>query len=123
MKELAKWAAISREQHSIEMQWDDEAVNVVKDGYNLRFGARSIQHEVEKRIIGQMARIHEHGLIERGSTVHIKGDSNTGSISIEFDNSKVGALREWRSERESDAATLSQRGNDQEADSKQKWFW
>merc|ERR1712079_712697 len=49
VKELKKWDEISRKQHSIELEWDDDAVNVVKDGYNFRYGARSIQHELEKR--------------------------------------------------------------------------
>ncbi len=115
MKELKKWDSISREQHEIELLWDDEAVNVVKDGYNFRFGARSIQHEVEKRIINQIARVHEHGHIERGSTVQIKGDSINGTISIEVDNSKVDAV----------GAALSgtaQRDNVGDGDTK-KWFW
>merc|ERR1712228_212739 len=83
VKELNKWNKISMDKHNIEITWDEEAVDLLKDGYNFRYGARSIQHEVEKRIINQIARIHEHGKIERGSTVKIKGDSNVGTISIE----------------------------------------
>ena len=116
MKELKKWDAISRDQHEIELQWDDEAVNVVKDGYNFRYGARSIQHEVEKRIINQIARIHEHGHIQRGSTVQIKGDSNAGTISVEYDNSNVDAVnaRDQGQRAESDKVDGDTKGN---------WFW
>jgi len=33
--------------HSIQLTWDREALDVLADGYNVRYGARSIKHEVE----------------------------------------------------------------------------
>ena len=32
--------------HSIELSWEREALDVIADGYNVRYGARSIKHEV-----------------------------------------------------------------------------
>ena len=34
--------------HSIALSWDREALDVLADGYNVRYGARSIQHEVQR---------------------------------------------------------------------------
>lgn len=32
--------------HSIHLTWDREVLDVLADGYNVKYGARSIQHEV-----------------------------------------------------------------------------
>ena len=32
--------------HSICLTWDREVLDVLSDGYNVKYGARSIQHEV-----------------------------------------------------------------------------
>ena len=32
--------------HSIRLTWDREALDMLADGYNVRYGARSIKHEV-----------------------------------------------------------------------------
>merc|ERR1712129_289330 len=81
VKELNKWNKISMDQHNIVIKWDDDAVDLLKDGYNFRYGARSIQYEMEK--------IHEIGKINYGSQVCIKGDTENGTIRIEYDNSDM----------------------------------
>ena len=109
IKELNKWNDISLNKHNISLSWDDSAVDLLKDGYNFRYGARSIQHEVEKRIINQIAKIHETGKINNGSLVNIIGDSSNGTIKIEYDNSKM---------QDFDVNP----GNDY-SDDKKSWFW
>ena len=43
-------------------------------GYDINYGARSIKHEVERRVVNQLAVAHEYGLIENGSRILISAD-------------------------------------------------
>lgn len=36
----------AKEKHSIELKWDPMVLDVLADGYNVYYGARSIKHEV-----------------------------------------------------------------------------
>lgn len=40
----------AKRKHSIEISWEREALDVLADGYNVRYGARSIKHEVCENI-------------------------------------------------------------------------
>ena len=40
------------DRHSIQLHWEREALDVLADGYNVKYGARSIQHEVECVVCG-----------------------------------------------------------------------
>ena len=43
------WCVLqARERHSIALSWDREVLDVLADGYNVKYGARSLQHEVSK---------------------------------------------------------------------------
>jgi len=41
-------------------------------------GARSIKHEVERRVVTQLALAHENGQLAKGSTVRLLVDDNFG---------------------------------------------
>jgi len=43
--ELNKWAEKAKARHNIILTWGDEVVTLLSEGYNTRYGARSIQHE------------------------------------------------------------------------------
>ena len=116
VKELKKWKAISMETHRIALEWDDDAVNLLKDGYNFRYGARSIRHEVEKRIINQIAAVHEKGDIRDGSVVRIVGDAEGGRIRIQCDNANVAPERLWDDEEQDGLA-------EGQTEKKESWFW
>ncbi|XP_048349029.1 caseinolytic peptidase B protein homolog [Sphaerodactylus townsendi] len=45
-KELSFWAKRAKARHNITLLWDREVMDVLADGYNLHYGARSIKHEV-----------------------------------------------------------------------------
>ena len=60
--------------YSVEIQWDKEVLNYLADGYNMYYGARSIKHEVERRIVTQLALAHETGQLTSGSTVRLLVD-------------------------------------------------
>eukprot|EP00069_Balaena_mysticetus_P000649 bmy_03671T0 len=48
-KELNFWAKRAKQRHNITLLWDREVADVLVDGYNVHYGARSIKHEAEKR--------------------------------------------------------------------------
>ena len=82
------------ERHGIELTWSSEVLDVLADGYNIRYGARSLKHEVRKsksitiqiiqcqqnipnlqvdrRVVNQLAAAFEQQLIKKGSRVHLK---------------------------------------------------
>jgi len=70
-RELESWQKRAMKKHKIELQWDRNVLDVLADGYNIRYGARSIKHEVERRLINKLAAAHERGLIGEGSKVKI----------------------------------------------------
>ncbi|XP_077817430.1 mitochondrial disaggregase isoform X4 [Macaca mulatta] len=45
-KELNFWAKRAKQRHNITLLWDREVADVLVDGYNVHYGARSIKHEV-----------------------------------------------------------------------------
>lgn len=67
--ELERWAKQAKEKHSIELKWDPMVLDVLADGYNVYYGARSIKHEVERRLVNQLAMAYECGHITQGCTV------------------------------------------------------
>jgi ATP-dependent Clp protease ATP-binding subunit ClpB len=51
--------------------WDNCVSNALADGYNVYYGARSIKHEVERRVVAQLALAHETEQLTTGSQVRI----------------------------------------------------
>ncbi|XP_060091202.1 mitochondrial disaggregase-like [Heteronotia binoei] len=51
-------------------------MDVLADGYNLHYGARSIKHEVERRVVNQLAAAYEQELLPRGCTLRIIVDDS-----------------------------------------------
>ncbi|XP_066018036.1 mitochondrial disaggregase-like [Pocillopora verrucosa] len=70
-KELDYCSKLALNRHDIHMTWDKEVLDVLADGYDEHYGARSIKHEVEKRVLNRLAAAHEQGLISRGCTLHL----------------------------------------------------
>uniref|UniRef100_A0A1B6E1C0 Uncharacterized protein n=1 Tax=Clastoptera arizonana TaxID=38151 RepID=A0A1B6E1C0_9HEMI len=70
-KELEFWAKKAREKHNIELDWEQGIENILADGYDVHYGARSIKYEVERRVVNQLAAAHELGIIGKGSKVHL----------------------------------------------------
>ncbi|VDP07417.1 unnamed protein product [Soboliphyme baturini] len=77
-KELEFWKRTAKEKHKIDLEWDNDVLDYLADGYNIRYGARSIKHEVEKRVVNKLAAAHERSLISDGCKVrlHIKASQN-----------------------------------------------
>ena len=70
VKELQRWSDKANARHHMTLEWDNRVVEKLAEGYNVRYGARSIKHEVEKRVINLIAKAHEHDQLKQGD--HIK---------------------------------------------------
>ncbi|XP_067395182.1 mitochondrial disaggregase isoform X2 [Emydura macquarii macquarii] len=99
-KELSFWAKRAKVRHNITLQWDREVMDVLADGYNLHYGARSIKHEVERRVVNQLAAAYEQDLLPRGCTLRITVDDSDkqllktkDSSSLEEEERKAPTLR------------------------------
>lgn len=71
-KELHFWSTKAKQKHNVELAWDKEVLNYLADGYNIYYGARSIKHEVERRVVTQLALAHETDQLERDCLVRFK---------------------------------------------------
>jgi ATP-dependent Clp protease ATP-binding subunit ClpB len=53
--EMDKWAARAMKRHNIKLEWTDEALKAIVLDYDIHYGARSIQHAVDAKIINKIA--------------------------------------------------------------------
>ncbi|OUC45784.1 ATPase family protein [Trichinella nativa] len=70
-RELEFWKMKALQKHKIHLTWDQNVLEVLADGYNVRYGARSIKHEIERQVVSKLAAAHERSLINDGSEVRI----------------------------------------------------
>ncbi|XP_064636467.1 mitochondrial disaggregase-like isoform X2 [Lineus longissimus] len=80
VKELEFWAKRAKERNSIELVWDRQVIDVLAEGYNVHYGARSIKHEVERRVVTQLATAHERQLINKGCGLRIAVENPNDEI-------------------------------------------
>uniref|UniRef100_A0A8B9SLQ0 Clp ATPase C-terminal domain-containing protein n=1 Tax=Anas platyrhynchos TaxID=8839 RepID=A0A8B9SLQ0_ANAPL len=90
-KELNFWAKKAKARHNITLLWDREVMDVLADGYNLHYGARSIKHEVERRVVNQLAAAYEQDLLPRGCTLKITVEDSDKQLLKTKDSSAPGA--------------------------------
>ncbi|XP_048838076.1 caseinolytic peptidase B protein homolog [Brienomyrus brachyistius] len=74
-KELSFWAKKAKQRHNITLVWDRPVLDLLAGGYNLHYGARSIKHEVERRVVNQVAAAYEQDLLPKGCTLRLSVDS------------------------------------------------
>ncbi|PSN55211.1 Caseinolytic peptidase B protein [Blattella germanica] len=70
-RELGFWASRAREKHKIELVWDAAVEAALVEGFDAHYGARSIKHDVERKVVNQLAAAHELGLVVDGNTVQV----------------------------------------------------
>ncbi|CAL8373521.1 unnamed protein product [Gadus morhua 'NCC'] len=70
-KELQFWAKKAKQRHGITLQWDRPVLDLLAGGYNMHYGARSIKHEVERRVVNQLAAAYEQELLPKGCTLRL----------------------------------------------------
>ncbi|NXD74505.1 CLPB protein, partial [Eolophus roseicapillus] len=90
-KELNFWAKKAKARHNITLLWDREVMDVLADGYNLHYGARSIKHEVERRVVNQLAAAYEQDLLPRGCTLRIAVEDSDKQLLKTKESSSPGA--------------------------------
>ncbi|NXW39499.1 CLPB protein, partial [Phaetusa simplex] len=90
-KELNFWAKKAKARHNITLLWDREVMDVLADGYNLHYGARSIKHEVERRVVNQLAAAYEQELLPRGCTLRITVEDSDKQLLKTQDGPSPGA--------------------------------
>ncbi|KYO49179.1 caseinolytic peptidase B protein-like protein [Alligator mississippiensis] len=88
-KELNFWAKKAKMQHNITLLWDREVMDVLVDGYNLHYGARSIKHEVERRVVNQLAAAYEQDLLPRDCTLRITVEDSDKKLLKTKDSSSL----------------------------------
>lgn len=67
--ELKRWAEKALARHAVELQWEGGVLGALADGYDVHYGARSIKHEVERRVVNQIALAAERGALAGGCAV------------------------------------------------------
>ncbi|XP_037631462.1 caseinolytic peptidase B protein homolog [Sebastes umbrosus] len=74
-KELHFWAKKAKQRHDITLQWERPVLDLLAGGYNMHYGARSIKHEVERRVVNQLAAAYEQELLPKGCTLRLSVQS------------------------------------------------
>ncbi|XP_077307253.1 mitochondrial disaggregase isoform X2 [Lithobates pipiens] len=92
-KELNVWAKKAKERHEITLLWDIEVIDVLADGYNVHYGARSIKYEVDRRVVNQLAAAYEQDLLPRGCTVRIAVEDSDKHLLKELEREEDGVER------------------------------
>lgn len=78
-RELEGWTRRAKDKHGIELTWERRVVELLADGYNVHYGARSVKHEVERQVVNRLAEAHEKQLLDSGCAVHlVVEDSDDG---------------------------------------------
>ncbi|XP_053363390.1 caseinolytic peptidase B protein homolog isoform X1 [Clarias gariepinus] len=77
-KELNYWAKKAKQRHDITLLWDRAVLELLIRGYNLHYGARSIKHEVERRVVNQLAAAYEQELLPKGCMLRLIVDGELG---------------------------------------------
>eukprot|EP01135_Chromosphaera_perkinsii_P002083 Nk52_evm17s217 gene=Nk52_evmTU17s217 len=91
--ELERWALKAQNRHSMTLKWTDEVVEALTEGYNVHYGARSIKHDVERRVVNEIASAHEKNLISEGSTIHLYVEDSL--IKMKFTNENKSKSRSF----------------------------
>ncbi|KAK7155961.1 hypothetical protein R3I94_006128 [Phoxinus phoxinus] len=77
-RELNYWAKKAKQRHNITLLWERPVLELLAGGYNLHYGARSIKHEVERRLVNQLAAAYEQELLPKGCTLRLSVEVEGG---------------------------------------------
>jgi ATP-dependent Clp protease ATP-binding subunit ClpB len=81
-RELEFWRSYAKGEHKVDLLWDKTVLHYLADGYNVHYGARSLKHEVERRVLDQLALADETGQLTKGSTVLILVENSRLRLTI-----------------------------------------
>ncbi|KAJ0179619.1 hypothetical protein K1T71_005331 [Dendrolimus kikuchii] len=80
--ELRRWADKARARHAVELRWEGGVLGALADGYDVHYGARSIKHEVERRVVNQIAFAAERGALGRGCGVLLTARAGRVALAV-----------------------------------------
>eukprot|EP00042_Codosiga_hollandica_P043602 m.415376 g.415376 ORF g.415376 m.415376 type:complete len:218 (-) comp56597_c0_seq30:1555-2208(-) len=75
-RQLSRWASQALKRHNITLEWTEDVVDYIIADYDVHYGARSIQHAVDNRIINKLAEAHEFGRVKENSHVSLSVKDN-----------------------------------------------
>ena len=79
-KELETWRERAERRHGMQLEWEPEVVAVLARGFNPSYGARSIKHEVETKVVNKLSKAHEREELRPGNCVRLQ--LKNGHISL-----------------------------------------
>jgi ATP-dependent Clp protease ATP-binding subunit ClpB len=91
-KELVKWQKRAQDTHKIKLTWTQDVVDKVTEGYNIQYGARSIIHEVEKKIVNQIAQSYEMEEVSEGGIIEFHVEDGKVKLVVKQAKQKSGFL-------------------------------
>lgn len=76
-RELEFWAAKAERRHGVHLTWDGPVLDVLAEGYNVAYGARSVKHEVERNVVSLLSNAHHFHGLPTGADLHLYVDYRT----------------------------------------------
>ena len=73
-KELDFWAQRARDRYDVQLTWDGPVLDLLAEGYNMAYGARSVKHEVERVVVSQLANIQHFSGFPQGAHLNLYVD-------------------------------------------------
>ena len=64
----------AKDKHEVELTWDGPVLDILAEGYNVAYGARSVKHEVERNVVSLLANTHQFHGFPRGAHLHLYVD-------------------------------------------------
>eukprot|EP00052_Salpingoeca_macrocollata_P022586 m.196711 g.196711 ORF g.196711 m.196711 type:complete len:594 (+) comp21840_c1_seq5:841-2622(+) len=83
--QLRRWADKAKQRHKIELTWEPGVTELLCDDYDIHYGARSLQHAVERRVINLLAKSHEEEQLKPGAKVLVSVDGQ-GGVRLHINN-------------------------------------
>ena len=79
-KELTKLSLREQKSHS-EVTWDDDVLEFLTGGFNTKFGARSLQNVVQKKVVPALCRLRKEKE-PRDICLSVEGESVVAKIKV-----------------------------------------
>eukprot|EP00040_Diaphanoeca_grandis_P029974 m.176390 g.176390 ORF g.176390 m.176390 type:complete len:615 (-) comp31847_c6_seq1:18-1862(-) len=81
-RQLERWKKKAKARHDIELTWDESVLGLIAQDYDVHYGARSLQHAVDQRIINRIAHAHEQELLQPGGSVKVVVNEDGDDIAV-----------------------------------------
>ena len=55
----------------VQLTWSEDVVTVLTDGYDVSYGARSVKHETERKVVSRLAKAFEDGSLIKDQEIQL----------------------------------------------------